>query len=224
MPKDLTTSAIDRQNILNNPFALQAIQENLDVKFLNYERTLYVTKQQVAYHVDIRTITNCLNANEEELKNNGYRVLQGDDLKDFRTKFGKEIDFPTKTTILGVFDFRSFLNIGMFLTTSEKAKLVRQLVLDVVIAVMNQRAGGSTKFINRRDRNYVGSAIIEEDYHKKLTDAIKDVVDGHKTYKYSQIMDMIYKVVFCEKAAEYKKLLDLSKKDSLRRTLYAPVL
>lgn len=37
-------------------------------------------------------------------------------------------------------------------------------------------------------------------------------------------MDAIYKVVFCEKAAEYKKLLELSKKDSLRRTLYAEVL
>ena len=226
MAKDLTTSAVDRQNILNNPFALQTIRENLDVRFINYDGTLYVTKQQAAdfYQVDIRTITNCLNANEEELKKNGYRVLQGNELKDFKMKFGKEIDFPTKTTILGVFDFRSFLNIGMLLTTSEKAKDVRSLILDIVIAVMNKRAGGSTKYINRRDRNYVGSAIIEEDYHKKLTDAIKDVVDGHKTYKYSQIMDMIYKVVFCEKAAEYKKLLDLSEKDNLRRTLYAEVL
>jgi hypothetical protein len=37
-------------------------------------------------------------------------------------------------------------------------------------------------------------------------------------------MDMIYKAVFCEKAKEYKKLLELSEKDNLRRTLYAEVL
>jgi len=35
---------------------------------------------------------------------------------------------------------------------------------------------------------------------------------------------MVYKAVFREKAKEYKKLLDLSKKDNLRRTLYAEVL
>ncbi len=35
---------------------------------------------------------------------------------------------------------------------------------------------------------------------------------------------MVYKAVFREKAKEYKKLLDLSEKDNLRRTLYAEVL
>ena len=226
MNKDLTTSAIDRQNILNNPFALQTIQENLDIKFVNFNGTLVTTKQKTAefYGVELRTVENCLNANDEELRRNGYRILQGNDLKEFKSQCGSEIDFATKTTVLGIFDFRSFLNLGMLLTTSEKAKEVRSLILDVVIAVMSKRSGGSTKYINRRDRNYVGSAIIEEDYHKKLTDAIKDVVDGHKTYKYLQIMDMIYKAVFCEKAVEYKRLLDLSEKDNLRRTLYAEVL
>ena len=226
MAKDLTTSAVDRQNILNNPFALQTIQENLDIKFVNFNGTLVATKQQVAdfYGVDERTLERVLKTNETELAFNGYKILQGNELKDFKLQFDSDIDVGIKTVRIGVFDFRSFLNIGMLLTTSEKAKEIRQLILDIVIAVMNNRSGGSTKYINRRDRNYVGSAIIEEDYHKKLTDAIKDVVDGHNTYKYSQIMDMIYKVVFCEKAAEYKKLLDLSEKDNLRRTLYAEVL
>jgi hypothetical protein len=57
-----------------------------------------------------------------------------------------------------------------------------------------------------------------------MTDAIRDYVDGHKRFKYSTVIDMIYKAVFCEKAKEYKKLLDLSEKDNLRRTLYAEVL
>ena len=139
MAKDLTTSQIDRQNVLNNPYALQAIQNNLDIKFLNFKGTLYVTRQMAAdfYEVDVRTISNCLSANEEELTFNGYKVIKGNLLKEYKLHFGKEIDFPTKTTVLGVFDFRSFLNLGMLLTTSEKAKQLRSMMLDIVIATIN---------------------------------------------------------------------------------------
>ena len=106
------------------------------MRALEFEGRYVLTKQMVAYFygVDIRTVENCLNANEEELKKNGYKVLQGKELKEFKLNFGKEIDFPTKTTILGVFDFRSFLNVGMLLTTSEKAKQLRSMMLDIVIA------------------------------------------------------------------------------------------
>jgi len=226
MAKDLTTSEISRQNILNNPVALPRIREAIDIKPLEYKGVLYVTKQMAAdyYGVDERTIERTLSANEEEIKRNGYTVLKGNELKEFKLRFGSDIDVATKTTVLGIFDFRSFLNLGMLLTTSEKAKQLRARMLDIVIAVINEKTGGGTKYINRRDRNYVVSAIQEENYHKKLTDAIRDYVDGHRIYKYPTIMDMIYKAVFCEKAKEYKKLLELSEKDNLRRTLYAEVL
>ena len=226
MAKDLTTSEISRQNILNNPVALPRIREALDIKPLEFNGVLYITKQMAAdfYEVDLRTIENCLSANEDELRKNGYSIWKGNSLKEFKLHFAPEIDFGSKITQLGLFDFRSFLNIGMLLTTSEKAKMVRSLMLDIVIAVINEKTGGGTKYINRRDRNYLTSAIQEENYHRKLTDAIRDYVDGHKTFKYPTIIDMIYKAVFCEKAKEYKKLLDLSEKDNLRRTLYAEVL
>ena len=185
MAKDLTTSEISRLNILNNPVALPRIREALEIKPLEFKGVLYITKQMAAdfYEVDLRTIENCLSANEDELRKNGYSVWKSNQLKEFKLHFAPEIDFGSKITQLGLFDFR-----------------------------------------NRRDRNYVTSAIQEENYHRKLTDAIRDYVDGHKTYKYSTIMDMIYKAVFCEKAKEYKKLLELSEKDNLRRTLYAEVL
>ena len=226
MTKDLTTSAISRQNILNNPVALPRIREALDIKPLEYKGVLYMTKQMAAdfYEVDKRTIDNCLADHEDELRNNGYKLWKGKELSELKLHFAHEKDFATKTTQLGLFDFRSFLNLGMILTTSEKAKWLRARMLDIVIAVINEKTGGGTKYINRRDRNYLVSAVSEENYHQKLTDAIRDYVDGHKTYKYSTIMDMIYKAVFCEKAKEYKQLLDLSEKDNLRRTLYAEVL
>ena len=224
--KDLTTSPIDRQNVLNNPVALPRIREALDIKALEYNGMYYVTKQMAAdfYGVDIRTIENCLSANEDELRKNGYHLWKGKDLKEFKMHFAPEIDFGSKITQLGLFDFRSFLNVGMLLTTSEKAKMIRSHILDIVIATINEKTGGGTKYINRRDRDYLPAAVAEENYHKKLTDAIDKYVDGHKSYKYGNVMNMIYKSVFCEKANEYKRLLELSEKDNLRRTLYSEVL
>ena len=226
MAKDLTTSAISRQNVLNNPVALPRIREALEIKPLEFEGRYVLTKQMVAdyYGVDIRTISRYIENHGEELEHNGYFICKGKALKEFKLRHVQDIDVPNKTRQIGLFDFRSFLNIGMLLTESEKAKLLRSMILDIVIAVVNEKTGGGTKYINRRDRNYLTSAVSEENYHKKLTDAIRDYVVGHKIFKYSTIMDMIYKAVFCEKAKEYKKLLELSEKDNLRRTLYAEVL
>ena len=226
MAKDLTTSQIDRQNILNNGVALPRIQEALEIRPLEFEGRYVLTKQMVAdyYEVDERTIERFLEANKEELEHNGYFLCKGNSLKEFKLRFASDIDVATKTTVLGLFDFRSFLNIGMLLTESEKAKWLRSRILDIVIATINEKTGGGTKYINRRDREYLPAAIQEENYRKNLTDAINKYVDGHKTFKYAQITDMIYKVVFREKANEYKKLLSLSEKDNLRRTLYAEVL
>lgn len=226
MNKDLTTSAIDRQNILNNTVAMPRIQEALGVRALDFDGRLVLTKQMVAdyYDVDERTIERFVKANEEELTYNGYFLCKGNALKEFKLRFGDDIDVATKTTVLGLFDFRAFLNIGMLLTESDKAKLIRARILDIVIATINEKTGGGTKYINRRDREYLPAAIQEENYHKNLTDAVNKYVDGHKTYKYAQVMDIIYKAVFCEKAKEYRKLLDLGTKDNVRRTLYAEVL
>ena len=88
----------------------------------------------------------------------------------------------------------------MLLSESEKAKKVRSLILDIVITTINERAGGGTKYINWRDRDFLPSAIQEENYRKNFTQAVGEYVDGHQTYKYALVTDMIYKAVFCEKA------------------------
>jgi len=226
MAKDLTTSQIDRQNVLNNPYALQAIQNNLDIKFFDFKGILYVTKQMAAdfYEVDERTIERTLKNNEEELTFNGYKILQGNLLKEFKLQFDGDIDVGIKTVRIGLFDFRSFLNLGMLLTTSEKAKQLRSMMLDLVIATINEKTGGGTKYINWRDRDFLPAAIKEEDYHKKFTSAIKEYVTANVTAKYGIITNMIYKAVFCEHAEEYRILLKLNPKDNVRRTLYTEVL
>ena len=101
--------------MLNNTVALPRIQEELSVKVLEFEGRYVLTKQMVAdyYGVDIRTISRYIENNQDELVHNGYFLCKGKTLKDFKLRFAKEIDVPTKTTFLGLFDFRSFLNIGI---------------------------------------------------------------------------------------------------------------
>lgn len=226
MDKDLTQSNIERQNILNNRFAVDNMAKALNVVGMLFEGEYRFTKQMVAdfYEVDTSTIDRYLSTYAEELKHNGYVLSKGKQLKEFKLQFAHLINEASKTTQLGLFNFRSFLNIGMLFTESEKAKQVRSMILDVVIGSINEKVGGGTKYINRRDINYLPAAVTEENYRKILTSAIGHCVDGHPNYKYAQVTDLIYKAIFKENAKEYREILRLDSKDNVRHTLYAEVL
>ena len=218
--KDLTISNIERQNVLNNRFAVSKVQEHLDIEGILFEGEYRFTKKMVAdfYEIEERTIERYLEKHSDELSANGY--IKGKHLKELKLQFAPVINVGSKTTQLGLFNFRSFLDMGMLLTESEKAKKVRSLILDFVITTINEKTGGGTKYINRRDVHYLPAAITEENYRKNLTSAINQYVDGHHTYKYSQITDFIYKAVF----KEYREVLKLDSKDNVRHTLYSEVL
>lgn len=224
--KDLTISNIERQNVLNNRFAVCKVQEHLDIEGMLFEGEYRFTKKMVAdfYEVEERTIERYLEKHSDELAANGYVLCKGKHLKELKLQFAPVINVGSKTTQLGLFNFRSFLDMGMLLTESEKAKKVRSLILDFVITTINEKTGGGTKYINRRDVHYLPAAITEENYRKNLTSAINQYVDGHPTYKYPQITDFIYKAVFKENAKEYREVLKLDSKDNVRHTLYSEVL
>ncbi|WP_315366958.1 DNA-binding protein [Prevotella koreensis] len=223
---DLTISNIERQNVLNNHFAIEQIKDSLGIVGMEFEGEYRFTKKMVAdyYEVDISTIDRYLTTYTDELKHNGYVLCRGKHLKNFKLQFAHLINEASKTTQLGLFNFRAFLNIGMLLTESEKAKQVRSLILDIVIATINEKVGGGTKYINRRDANYLPTALKEVNYRKQLTSALRAYVDGHETNMYSQITNAIYKAVFRENAKEYREILRLDSKDNVRHTLYAEVL
>ena len=224
--KDLTISNIERQNVLNNRFAVKKLQERLDIEGMFFDGEYWLTKKMVAdfYEVEERTIERYIENYGSELSANGYFLCKGKRLKDLKLQFAPVINVGSKTTQLGLFNFRSFLNIGMLLAESEKAKALRSAILDIVIATINEKTGGGTKYINRRDVNYIPAAITEGNYRKNLTSAMSQCVAGHKTYKYSQVTDYIYEAVFKENAKEYRNVLSLDSKDNVRHTLYAEVL
>lgn len=232
MAKDLTTSQVDRQNILNNEIAVGELQRQTGIKGIVFEERLRFTKTMVAsyFDVDVRTIERYVSDNIDEITSNGYEVITGGKLKAFISCV-LEQDVPdinvgnisNRTPKMALFDFRAFLNMAMLLVESENAKVLRQIMLDIVIDLVNQRTGGSTKYINKRDQDFVTAFLQEENYRREFTDALKDYVDMGNS-KYAIYTDKIYQSIFKEKALEYKRVLHLSKKDSARETMYSEVL
>jgi hypothetical protein len=231
MNKDLTTSQIDRQNILNNPYALAEIEKAAGIRGIPFEGKTVVLKEQVAsfFEVTLRTVENYLEQNAEELARNGYEVLKGNRLKAMKLAIQgldvPETDFGniSKTPQLGILDFRAFLNLAMLMKESERAGLLRKAILDIVIDTINRRTGGGTIYINQRDEDFLQAAFIEENYRMQFTDALRDCVDMGN-FKYALYTDKIYVSIFREQAQEYRKVLRLDNRAKVRDTFYSEVL
>lgn len=231
MSKDLTSSPVDRQNILNNPYALAEIEKAAGIRGIPFEGKTVVLKEQVAtfFEVSVRTVENYLERNAEELARNGYEVVEGKRLKELKLAIqggdDPETDFGiiAKTARLGVLDFRAFLNLAMLMTESERAGLLRRAILDIVIDTINRRTGGGTKYINQRDEDFIQSAFQEENYRKQFTDALKNCL-AMGNFKYALYTDKIYVGIFREKAVEYRAVLRLDARANVRDTFYAEVL
>lgn len=246
MSKDLTNSEIDRKNVLNNRYAIEAVYERIGWKGITFEGKVRFTRAQVArlFEVDVRTVNRLLENHQEELDESGYELFTGNRLIAFKEvlkahfdgrdaqdidvlsiaeDLGNEWVSVSKISQLGVFTFRAVLNVGMLLTTSERAKEMRGMVLDVVIDVLNQRLGGSTKFINQREEEFLPSAIREFNYRQEFTNAIDHYVDDNE-FKYAQLTNAVYKAIFREDAKEYRQILNLHAKARVRDTMYSEVL
>ena len=229
--KDLTVSQVDRQNILNNPYVLSELEQASQVQGIVFEGKTVLLKEQVAqfFEVNIRTIENYLTKNEQELAKNGYEVVKGNRLKSLKLSIASldvpETDFGniSRSPQLGVFDFRAFLNLAMLIQESDRARLLRQTILDIVIDTINQRTGGGTKYINQRDEDFIISYFEEENYRKEFTDALRDYVDMGK-FKYPMYTDKVYRSIFKENTQEYRKILRLHDKDKVRDTFYSEIL
>ena len=229
MSKDLTNSPIDRQNILNNGFALEEIKKATNIKGIEFEGSMRLTKEQIAlfFDIDIRTLERYIEKFGDELSVNGYEVLKGQKLNKFREEISKQfvtgIDVGHKVRNLAIFDFRSFLNLAMLLSESDNARILRQTILDIVIDIINQKTGGATKYINQRDEDFLISYFEEENYRKEFTDALKDYVNMG-AFKYPLYTDKIYISIFKGNSKEYRKILRLQEKDKVRDTFYSEIL
>lgn len=122
-----------------------------------------------------------------------------------------------------MFNFRALLNIAMLLTESERAKEIRSRILDIVMDVVAEKAGGHTQFINQRDQDFLPAAYQEFSYRESFTNALNRHVDAGR-FKYANYTNKIYQIIFRENAAEYRQVLRLGKNESVRESMYAEVL
>lgn len=223
--KDLTSSNIDRQNVLNNPLVLSNLRDYFGFPGMLFKDEFIYTKQQISefYSIDVATIERYLENYDQELKHNGYSVLRGKSLKQFKEDFGHIINLSSKTSQLGVFNFRSFLNLGMLLVESEMAKALRSKILDIIIDILNQKSGGSTKYINQRDEDFLSTILKEPHYRREFTHALNVYLDLGN-FKYSVYTSKIYECIFRENAIEYKRILNLSAHENARDTMYSEIL
>lgn len=227
MTKDLTSSDVSRQNILNNGYALEKVELNLALGGITWKDERIFTKAKVAYllQVDVRTIERYLEQYNKELKNNGYRVLKGSEFQEFKQYVSDmNVGNMLKTPTLGIFSFRALLNLAMLITESQKAKEIRSKILDIVMDVVAQKSGGHTKYINQREDGYLPASYKEHSYRQEFTNALDLYLDNKSKFKYATYTNKIYQIIFLENAKEYKQILDLKAKDNLRETLYSEVL
>ena len=225
MSKDLTNSDVHRQNILNNPYALEKIEVHLAFAGRSFEGESVFTKADLAglFEVDERTIERYIAQHGDELGKNGYRVLRGKSLKNIRLADVSDTLVGDKAPSLGVFNFRALLNIAMLLTESERAKTLRSRILDIVMDVVAEKSGGHTQFINQRDQEFLPAAYQEFSYRETFTGALNRHVDAGQ-FKYATYTNKIYQIIFKENAAEYRQVLKLGKNYRVRDSMYAEVL
>lgn len=225
----LDNSITDRKNILNNEYAVSEIQKNLDIKGIFFEGEYWLTTKQVTdyFNIEGRTLRRYLSDYRDELEENGYRLLTGDNLKKFRDV--EDINvlniIDEKSPKIGIFNMKAFLNLAMLLAESSKARMLRRMMLEITTQTVNMLAGGNTKYINQRDEKYLLAAYYNEGYNKKFRNALKNyVTDSKDTAKYPNYNDKVYKIIFKENSKEYKTILELSKQERPRDTMYAEVL
>lgn len=226
MSKDLTSSPLDRQNILNNCYALEKIEEHLGLGGTYYNEELLFTKQQLVeiFGVSESTIEKYLASHSDELRANGYTVLRGQKLREFKALMDVSVtDYGNMAPTLGVFTFRATLNLAMVLVESDQARVVRSGILDIVIDVIAERTGGHTKYINQRDPNYLPAAYQEFSYRQTFANALDNYLNMGKI-KYGIYTNKVYQIIFRENAQEYKQILSLGRKDNPRDTMYAEVI
>ena len=64
-----------------------------------------------------------------------------------------------------------------------------------IIDAINQKLGGSTKYINQREEEFLSSALKEHNYRQEFINALDSYVESNK-FKYTQLTNKVYKFKF----------------------------
>lgn len=205
---ELLENKVERQKYLNNLEILDKVKQLVMLPNLTVANVEIVANY---FDIPIKTINNCINDNQQELEQNGLKVLKGKELKDFKGYLDNQesLKYVSQYTILSK---RTILNIAMLLRDSEIAKEIRRQLLDFVednkeelINQITQEEIYMLKILRAKDNIDKTLAIKEySDYKERNTkiqviNELKDDIDvakvlttGDKGYNFNSFSKALH--------------------------------
>lgn len=207
----LTESKTMREGYINNEEYYDVLDKIKAIPYMTED--MVVSSEQIAnyYEVSTEAIKTVIKRHRDELEEDGITTLKGEELKSFKNKVCEVHGEPTKiisnkTTVLTILTKRAMLRIGMLLTTSPIAKLVRNYLLDCE----REHTQEKQIWIAKREAGKID--------RKRMTTAISNYIpeSKHKRFAYPNYTNMIYKVLFGKDAKTMREERGFTKNDALR--------
>ena len=207
----LTESKSMREGYIHNEQYYDVLDKIKAIPYLT--KDMVVSVEQIAnyYEVTKKAIDTVIQRHRDELEEDGITTMVGEELRDFKkiltdTHGEGQLPIGKRTANLTILTKRAMLRIGMLLTTSPIAKLVRSHLLDCE----EQTSQEQQIWIAKRQ-----AGIIDR---KRMTTAIANYIpEGkHKRFAYPNYTNMIYKVLFGKDAKTMREERGFTKNDALR--------
>ena len=198
----LVESKRAREKMLANERSLQVLDKVKELVCLGYNEVVTINQVASYYEVGAEAIKSIIKRNNDELKEDGIKVVKKDKLKEIKGKVQNEpklnglYDDIKYSRQLTLFTRRAVLRVGMLLRDSEVAKTVRNYLLNIEsISTEEQTEWAIQRALGKQKR-------------RQLTDALKESGEDErmKGFAYSTYTNMIYKLVLGMSAKKYKQM------------------
>ena len=205
----LTESKTMREGYIKEEY-FDVLDKIKAIPYLTKDMVLSVEQVANYYEVSNEAIKTVIKRHRDELEQDGIMVLKGNELKEFKNTIcevqGEPTKISNKTTAFTILTKRAMLRIGMLLTTSPIAKLVRNHLLDCEEEVSLEKQ----KWIAQREAGKID--------RKRMTSAISNYIPKGRKQKfaYPNYTNMIYKALFGKDAKTMRVERGYSKNDLLR--------
>lgn len=206
----LTESKTMRNEYIKEDF-FDILDKIKAIPYLNKDMVISVEQVANYYEVSKKAIETVISRHRDELEEDGIAVLKGEKLKELKSNVcflhgeGDKI-ISNKAQTLTIVTKRAMLRIGMLLTTSPIAKLVRNHLLDCEEKVSQEQQ----IWIAKREAGKID--------RKRMTSAISNYIPESKTKKfaYPNYTNLIYKVLFGKDAKTMRNERGFTKNEALR--------
>ena len=194
-----------REKVLANERSLQVLDKVKELVCLGYDEVVTINQVASYYEVGTEAVKSIVKRNNEELKEDGIKVVKKDDLKEIKGKVQNEpklnglYDNIKYSRQLTLFTRRAVLRVGMLLRDSKVAKTVRNYLLNIEEISTDEQI------------KWAVERAVSKEKRRGLTDAIQESGENERMHghAYSTYTNMIYKLVLGMSAKKYKKMNDI---------------